>query len=218
MQAADPSRATDAAGACSLEPLHRLSLASLPFERPALRKMRVVKSMCLDTVVEIFSSSHTGSGQSSIKNIAKTLALPPGGDLSLLRLLESQPSFDEYSLRIVLRNSEFAETAPAARPAWQSDLIDVLLKDFVRPLERHVFDAEQAALPYGAFLQRLRADDTATQRFDALACRLDSDSQSVLCFLEDYADTALSLFYYRRCLEEMMPAIVDMLRSIRDLR
>lgn len=63
-----------------LATLHSLALAPLPFEHRGLRKMRIIKNMRLETVVELFAGA-TGSGQATIKSIAKGFELESGNDL-----------------------------------------------------------------------------------------------------------------------------------------
>ena len=198
--------------------LHFLSMAPLPFERRALRRMRMIKNMRLDTVIELFAANLTGSGQATIKNIANDFEVYPGPDLSLLRLLEALPSFDQYSLRINLRGSEFVTPAEFDRKEWQYNLLDQTLSDFVAPLAQRVIPQEFLPLLYNDVLRRLRDDEGIRETLDIHAKTFDSDRDTVIHFLEDYADTVLSLSFYRQCLNQMMPPIEDMLRSVRELR
>ncbi len=208
----------DLPGSADLGSLYFLALAPLPFERKALRRMRMIKNMRLDTVIELFAANHTGSGQTTVKNIANDFEIPPGPDLLLLRLLESLPSFDQYSLRIRLRSSAFATPDEFRRQDWQADLLDQTLSDFVAPLAARVIPRDDLPLSYNGVLGRLQEDVAVQAPLRAFAQGFDADSDAVVGFLEDYADTVLSLGFYRQCLNQMMPPIEDMLSSIRNLR
>ncbi len=178
----------------------------------------MIKNMRLDTVIELFAANHTGSGQTTVKNIANDFEIPPGPDLLLLRLLETLPSFDQYSLRIRLRGSAFATPDAFCRQDWQVDLLDRTLSDFVAPLAARVIPQDDPPQSYSGMLRRLREDEAVQAPLCALAQGFDADSDAVIGFLEDYADTVLSLSFYRQCLNQIMPPIEDMLLSIRDLR
>lgn len=216
MQAAPRSHAI-AQPAEGLKALYCLPLAPFAFQQPALKKMRIVKSIRLDTVMEMFFSSHTGSGQVSIKGAAKALGLTAGHDLALLKFLAEQPSFDEYSLRIQLRNSDFSLMAPE-RPAAQNQEADRILGPFLSPLSQRLFNSDNTTLNFSRLLERLYKDGASLQQVAQFTQHLGCDIQTIINFIEDYADIVLSLAYYRDCLEKMTPAIDDVLRSVRDLR
>jgi hypothetical protein len=208
---------SDAPDRADLATLRLLALAPLPFEHRALRKMRMIKNMRLDTVIELFGVGQIGSGQATIKDIAKGLALESGNDLSLLRLLESLPSFDAYSLRINLRNSNFPLPGEFERTDREVQLLNSSMSEFIRPLAEQLGSLDSAS-NYGEMFKQLRECVATQDALRTFAARLDSDGDSVIAFLEDYADTNLSLGFYRKCLEQMMPSIDDMLHSVRGLR
>jgi len=198
--------------------LYRLALSPFLFEQQVLRKMRIIKNMKLETVVEVFFSNHTGSGQLSIKGAASSLGLEGSADYQLLRFLADQPSFDSYSLRIQLRNSGFSQPPELKRPVAQDRTADRLLTTFLQPLTRALFEAGDTEPCFSTVLQRLCTGGEPTQRISQFTAGLGCDTQAIVHFLEDYADTVLSLAYYRECLEEMTPAIDDVIESVRDLR
>jgi hypothetical protein len=178
--------------------------------------MRIIKNMRLETVVELFAGA-TGSGQATIKSIAKGFELGSGNDLSLLRLLEALPSFDAYCLRINLRSSNFGVPQEFERSGWQADRLCASMSEFIRPLAEELGCPETAS-NYGEMLKRLHACEATRNSLQTFAARLGSDGDKVTAFLEDYADTNLSLGFYRQCLDQMMPSIEELLHSVRDLR
>ncbi|HEY4075899.1 MAG TPA: hypothetical protein VGM26_03105 [Rhizomicrobium sp.] len=205
-----------AADRADLATLRLLALAPLPFEHRALRKMRMIKNMRLEAVIELFGGN-AGSGQATVKSIAKGLELGSSNDLSLLRLLEALPSFDEYSLRINLRNSSFSIPGEFERAEPQTGLLNSSMSEFMRPLAEQLERLDPVS-NYDEMLKQLRECVATQGALQTFAARLDSDGDSVIAFLEDYADTTLSLGFYRKCLDQMMPSIEDLLHSVRDLR
>ena len=85
---------------------HILPLSIVSVQTPALRRARLIKNVRLATVLELFHGEDTGSGQIAISDLDAAFSWPtdrPNGDRDLMRKLASIPSYDVYSLRILLR-------------------------------------------------------------------------------------------------------------------
>src|SRR5882757_8045315 len=86
--------------------LHTLAISIQPIGTQMFRRARIVKNARLDSAIEFFRGTGCGRGQIEIRNIAKFLSLeqtPPHPDVQLLQTVAALPSFDVYSLRILLR-------------------------------------------------------------------------------------------------------------------
>jgi hypothetical protein len=89
--------------------LYILPLAIIPLRTPALRRARMIKNVRLDSAVELFEDAKTGSGQIEVEDLPHEFGWcerPPQPDLLVLRKLALLPSFDVYSLRVLLRRHD----------------------------------------------------------------------------------------------------------------
>ncbi len=119
--------------------LHILPLSILPIETIALRHTRLIKNAQLEGVVELFEGSKTGSGQVEVDDLQNEFDLaptPPHPDLILLRKLAELPSYDVYSLRILLRENNIPINEPSALSLSESKKMELTKhrKKFTRPL------------------------------------------------------------------------------------
>ncbi|HSO42726.1 MAG TPA: hypothetical protein VLR47_07790 [Rhodospirillales bacterium] len=177
--------------------LHILPLAIIPMQTRALRHARMIKNSRLEGVVELFEGPASGSGQvevDSIVNVFGWPVVPPHPDLMLLRKLAALPSYDVYSLRIMLRQQGIA-----------GNEVDAL-----RLSPRKV--KELTALFRNPNVKQAQAK--LQQMADSLGIGL----AGIPRFLEDYGDIFLSLAYYRNCLDQMVPAITEFLKTIEMIR
>ena len=86
--------------------MHILPLSILPVETPGLKRARLIKNARLESVVEMFEDEGTGSGQIDVGALSDEFgwpASPAHPDLVLIKKLSELPSYDVYSLRILLR-------------------------------------------------------------------------------------------------------------------
>ena len=90
---------------------------------PIFRRARLVKNSRLDSVIEFFSNVGCGRGQMEVRGVAKVSRLGPEKhpDVELLQTVGSLPSFDVYSLRILLRGQDIsvADSSHADAVAWE---------------------------------------------------------------------------------------------------
>jgi hypothetical protein len=206
--------------------LHILPLGTVVLETPALRRARLIKNANLDTVVEMFGDSATGSGQIEILGLPRAFGWsisPPHPDLVLLRKLAALPSFDVYSLRILFRDNGIPIASMKGLTLSESkmrELADYMAK-FTRPLIKELYQTDQVKVDSFEDLLRLFRDpdrEKVRERLRRMSDNLGIGVEEIPKFLEDYADTFLSLSYYRRCLDDIAPIIDQFLAALSDLK
>ena len=205
--------------------LHILPIAILPVQHPVLRRAKLVKNSRLDSMVELFNLKEAGSGHVSVTAAAAGLNLrsdPPHPDLVLLRKVANLPSFDVYSLRVLLRAAGVIITDDSALRLSKAKMesLNAYMSVFTRPLVAEIFGEETAV---GGFtdlvgLMRNSPVDTVRQRLSLMAEKLGIGIAGIPKFLEDYADIFMSLSYYRQCMDDVLPLLDDFLKTVTDLR
>ena len=124
--------------------LHILPLATIPIVHPALRRTKLIKNTRLDAAVEFFNMPGCGSGQFDVTEVPKLLNLqrtPPDPDIELLQRVAVLPSYDVYSLRILLREMNIPitdESALKLSPA-KIESLSSYMATFTRPLVVEIF-------------------------------------------------------------------------------
>ena len=92
-----------------LDALHVLPMGIIPFENRSLSSARMIKNTRLQSMIEMFSDVDSGSGQMAVDDAARHLRDHAGAsprDITILRKLARLPSYDVYSLRVMLREQE----------------------------------------------------------------------------------------------------------------
>ena len=205
--------------------LHTLPLTFHPIETSAVRRARMIKNARLESVIEFFRGSATGSGQMDIEGVAREFDWPETGthpDHILLRKLGELPSYDIYSLRILLRRdgipvNDFDELRLSEAKRQE---LTVYMKDFTRPLIIQIFGGEDVAIrDFEDVIALFRDPDVtkAREKLKVMARKLGIGLEQVPKFLEDYGDIFLSLAYYRRCLEVIDPVIDQFVETLSEL-
>lgn len=206
--------------------LHVLPLSILPIQTPGLKHARLIKNVRLETAVEVFRSSETGSGQLGVEELAREFGWPandPHPDLLLLRKLALMPSYDVYSLRVLLRQNGIPVNDIAAlklSPGKNRELTEYMAK-FTRPLILQIYGDEDLSIKsFEDVIGLFRDPDIrkAKQKLEVMANKLGIKLEDVPRFLEDYGDIFLSLSYYRKCLDDITPAIDQFLDSLDEIR
>jgi hypothetical protein len=204
--------------------LHILPVCILPVRHPALRRTKLVKNSSLESMVEMFTSD-AGSGHMAVTAAARAVGLaenPPHPDLVLLRKVSHLPSFDVYSLRVLLRGSGIAIADDSALRLSQAKMesLNSYMTVFTRPLVTEVFgnDARVAGFTDLVGMMRSTSAETVRSRLAALSEKLGIEIGAIPKFLEDYADIFMSLSYYRQCLDVILPLLEDFLTTVADLR
>jgi hypothetical protein len=205
--------------------LHILPLAMVELQTSSIRNTRLIKNAQLDTVIEMFEGRHTGSGQLDLNGLRREMNWnnPTHPDVMLLHKLFQLPSFDVYSLRILFRANNIpirSQSALTLSDAKKKELSSYMTK-FTRPLIREIYQTEDVKLDtFDDILGVFRNPDIkkVQERLRIMSESLGIEISEIPNFLEDYGDTFLSLSYYRRCLDQIVPTMDSFLESLRQFK
>lgn len=210
-----------------MDSLFILPLSIIPLKTPALGRARMIKNQRLEGVVEFFSDLETGSGQVQVGQVPKAMGwdldkeIPD--DLLVLRKLAPLPSYDVFSLRILLRQAGVpVRESQALRlsPEKNRELAGYM-KTFTGPLIAQIYGSEGMAInDFDDIVALFRDPDVkaARQKLKIMAEKLEIDVMDIPLFLEDYGDIFLSLSYYRHCLDRLTPHLENFVGSLDILR
>lgn len=207
--------------------LHILPLEILPIQTPALKHARLIKNARLISVIELFNDERSGSGQLNVEDLPKEFDWKDGSshpDMAILRAVARLPSYDVFSLRITLRqlNIDIADASALQLSEQMNRDLAAYMTDFTRPLIVQIY-GESDDMKIETFedvVALFRDPDVkkALEKLKLMASKLGIEPEEVPAFIEDYGDIFLSLSYYRRCLDSVMPIITSFLESVPDLR
>jgi hypothetical protein len=210
--------------------LHTLPISILPVQTQIFKRARMVKNSRIESTIELFSGVGCGRGQLDVRGVAKFLALeqtPPHPDVVLLQTVADLPSFDVYSLRILLREKRITLTDSSALTLSPTKVASLssYMSHFTRPLVAEIFGQDTGATNFRDILGLFRAEnaEAVRTRLSTMAERLGIPIESIPKFLEDYGDIFMSLSYYRQCLDQILPQVqgfmdgVAMIRTNRQL-
>ncbi len=181
--------------------LHILALSIVPIETPPLKRARLIKNVRLQSIIEFFGDESTGSGQVDIEDLGGEFGwpeIPPHPDLILLRKLADLPSYDVFSLRILLRHHGIAVNGVEAlklSPTKQAELNEYMTS-FSRPLIKEIYGGEDVSIQTFEDVIRLFRDPDlkrAREKLKIMSEKLEIGLEDVPKFLEDYGDIFLSL-------------------------
>jgi hypothetical protein len=205
--------------------LYTLPISILPVQTPIFRRARMVKNSRLDSVIEFFNGVGCGRGQLDVRGVAKFLALeqvPPHPDVKLLQTVSDLPSFDVYSLRILLRENQITITDSSALTLSASKVASLssYMARFTRPLVAEIFGHDTEGAEFSSILGLFRADNAQAvrERLATMADRLGIPIETIPKFLEDYGDIFMSLSYYRQCLDQLLPQVQSFMDGIAMVR
>lgn len=206
--------------------LYILPLAMIPMQTPALRRARLIKNVRLDGVIELFDDAVAGSGQIMVEDLPHEFnwrddLLHP--DLLVLRKLVTLPSFDVYSLRILLRDLDINVNDYDCLRLSRSknEELTSYMMAFTRPLIVNIYgDADVTVRTFEDIIALFRAPDVrkALDKLRLMAEKLEIRLEDIPKFLEDYGDIFLSLSYYRQCLDQIEPHVSGFLEWLEELR
>lgn len=206
--------------------LYSMSLSIVPIQTPALRRARLIKNVRLVGVIEMFTDAQTGSGQLNIDDLDKEFGWSADvihPDHALLRKLARLPSYDVYSLRILLRDLDIEVNNYDALRLSESKSRELTeyMRVFTGPLMRQVYGQDDMVLKnFDDVIKLFKNPDRkmALEKLRQLAKSLDIDLIEVPKFLEDYGDIFLSLAYYKQCLDSITSPISEFLESLDEIR
>jgi hypothetical protein len=210
-----------------MDSLFILPLSILPLKTPALGRARMIKNQRLEGVVEFFSDLETGSGQVQVGQVPTAMGwdldkeIPD--DLLTLRRLAPLPSYDVFSLRILLRQAGIPVRESAALRLSDEKNVELAgyMKTFTGPLIAQVYGTEGMDIrDFDDIVTLFRDPDVkaARQKLRIMAEKLEIDVMDIPLFLEDYGDIFLSLSYYRQCLDRLTPHLENFVGSLDILR
>ncbi len=207
--------------------LHIMPLAMLPLETPSLQRARMIKNARLQSVVELFVDDEAGSGQIEVGDLPAEFNWPDAEankDFTMLKSLSTLPSYDVYSLRLSVRQLGIDvnnHTHLRLSDAKSLELTEFMTM-FTRPLIAEIYggDENNDIESYDDVIALFRSPDVkhAMERLKQMADKLDISPDQVPTFLEDYADIFLSLGYFRQCLGDIQPIVIEFLEALRELR
>ncbi len=208
-----------------MDSLFALPLHLIPIQTPALRQARLIKNVRLQSVVEVFQHSETGSGQLDIEDLPNFFEWEEGAahpDMELLRALAPLPSYDVYSLRILLRRIGISvdQTELKLSAEKNAELAEYMTQ-FTRPLIIQIYgDDDMNIQSFEDVVGLFRDPDVkkAREKLKRMADKLEIELEEVPRFLEDYGDIFLSLSYYRQSLDRITPILSDFLNSLDELK
>ncbi len=203
--------------------LHTLSLDTLPLMHPMLRKSRMVKNARFESVIELYRDKKSGSGQYYVDTVATMLGLSQrdGPDLGFLRNIALLPTFDIFSVRLLMRDIGMPVAVNEGMPPDISRSIDAQMRKFTIPLMRYVYGGEshtEADLSHLVLLFRDPDVKRAEEHLKRLAERLKIPVLQVPRFLEDYSDTFLAISLYQYTFFAIKPSVDQFLDSITQLK
>jgi len=205
--------------------LHTIPIVILPLKTNVFRRARMVKNSRLESAIEFFSGNGCGRGQIDVSNVGKYLGLeqiPPHPDVQLLHTVSTLPSFDVYSLRILLRAKgiSIADSSALMLSAAKIASLSTYMANFTRPLVAEIFGRDTKGAQFKDIVGLFRADNAeeVRERLAKMAGRLGIPVDSIPKFLEDYADIFMSLSYYRQCLDHLLPQVQNFMDGIAMVR
>lgn len=209
-------------GAHSLESLYVLPLSMVPLETVGLKRARLIKNAALKGVIEVFDNFQSGSGQFEISAVPVHFSLPTAPkhpDVVMLERLAEMESFDLYSLRVLLRRNGIAvrNQKDLQLPADKKDELAKYMTSFTRPLMTLVYgESASDAKDFEELLRMFRRPDGqhARERLKDMAKKLDVPVMELPTFLEDHADTFLSMSYYTECNIHIQSLVASFLKTI----
>ncbi len=207
--------------------LHILPLCIVPLETPGLRRARLIKNNRIQTMIELFKDTDSGSGQVALRDLPGFFPSAEEAsfkaDLTKIEQLAGTPSFDVYSCRMALR--KFGIQVDDYEHLQLSDEkkaeLTERMKTFTAPLIRNVYGQDAADVnDAGDLSAMLRNPDKAEalRRLTMLAERLNVSLEEIPRFVEDYGDVFLSLAFFQDKLDQLVPHLNTFLGWIGDLR
>lgn len=201
--------------------LHVLPLSIIPLESDLFQKMRMIKNVRLESVVELFGGEETGSGQIRVEALRAAYDSIPNADIATLNKLARLNSYDVYSLRILLRKMGIDVNAGelSLSEGKQRELTQHM-RTFTRPLVSYIYGDDHLANEDIDILSLFSHPDVrrARQKLLALSDKLGIPIERVPKFLEDYGDIFLSISYYRQSFVGIGPILKDFQEAIEEIK
>ncbi len=205
--------------------LHILPLRIIPLETPGLRRLRLIKNVRLDSVVELYKDQGHKSAQvplDALHSVFQSYAEPLRKDMPLLQSLSSIPSFDVYTLRVALRalNLSIDMKKELQLSEGKRKELTEHMKVFTHPLIQQIYGSADFVVNDVSDIMKLIASpnrEDALKNLRMMSQKLNVPLTEIPRFLEDYGDTFLSLAYFRSCLDLVVPQVQGFLDWLKPL-
>lgn len=206
--------------------LHIMPLEAIPLETPGLQTARLIKNVRLQTVVEMFNDVQAGSGQIHPHQLSTYFESTPEElerDLRKIDKIGQASSFDVYTSRIELRrlNIEVNNYDVLTLTESKKTELTQYMRVFTRPLMEYVYGTDEVNVDNVDDLIKMFASpnkEEALRNLRKMADKLDIGLQDIPNFLEEYGDIFLSLAYFRRCLDQIVPEVQRFLIWTKEVR
>lgn len=206
--------------------LHILPLSAIPLETPGLQHARLIKNVRLQTVIEMFKDSSTGSGQVAPQHVSayfESYKEEVERDLVKIEKIGRAASFDVYTSRIELRrlNINVNDHEQLTLSPKKKKELTTYMAVFTRPLIEFVYGSEELKINSVDELIGMFASpnkDEAIRNLRMMADRLDIGLMEIPTFLEEYGDIFLSLAYFRKCLDQTVPEVQRFVEWMGEIR
>lgn len=190
--------------------IHIVPLAMIPIGTAGMLRARVVKTARLDSRVELFSDSASGSGVIQpyhMESVFDTSSPTFKQDCEIVFRLCTLHSFDVYTLRIELRRLDIKVNDHKhlrLSECKRAELTSYMM-EFTRPLIQQVYGDQHTEMrDVSDIIRILRQPDVnkALENLKKLSDTLQVGLHEIPSFLEEYGDIFLSLAYYREHLDK----------------
>ena len=206
--------------------LHTLPLSIVPLRLAALSRARLIKTARLESQLELFRGGGTGAGLIDINDLPDFIQSDKEdveADVAVLDSLATLNSFDIFSLRNSLRDLKIDVRQASdlqLSPAMESRLTEYM-KSFTRPLVVNVFGANNDNIENtGQIINMFTNIDrkVALENMRKIAEMMGITMADIPDFLEKYGDIYLSLSYFQRCLDEIVPTFDQFTKWMDELK
>lgn len=209
--------------------IHILPLAIIPLNARVLKKTRMVKNSHLESVIELYKGTDTGSGHVAIGQIKTVFRDISYDDISILQKLSKLHSYDVYSLRRLLRDLEIDvvdQSGLQLSKQKQKELAGYM-KLFTQPLIVKLYGDDDVDIKKpDEMLELFNHSDPnlVLKNLKLFAQTLSIQVDDIPKVLADYGDLYMSISYYRELLQSIGPIMgefnssIDQIRSNRQLQ
>jgi hypothetical protein len=185
--------------------IDKLPLTSAPLTSKTLKSAKLIKNARLETTIELYNDSLTGSLQITPKSISDFMEVTLR-DQDIVNSLAGLYSFDVYSLRANLKRLgvEMTDGDALELSDDMKEKLTVYSMGFVRPLIEKIFEQGTADLNNKDVLQNIfRDSDVARvrQNLKVMSEKTGMPLTDIPKFIEEYSDLFLSVAYYRYSFE-----------------
>jgi hypothetical protein len=206
--------------------LHIMPLEAIPLETPGLQHARLIKNVRLQTVIEMFNDSQAGSGQVLPQHIGAYFESHQDEierDLVKIDKIGQAASFDVYTSRIELRrlNIEVNNVEALTLTENKKQELTQYMRVFTRPLMEYVYGTDDLRVNDIDDIIKMFASpnkEDALRNLRTMADKLDLELHGIPNFLEEYGDIFLSLAYFRRCLDQIVPEVQRFMSWTKEVR